>query len=118
MHPGMVLDGRFVLERIVGEGGMGIVWRALDAGAGGAVAVKVLHRVDGDERFAREVELLLTLRHPGACLQARAAICASAQGREPDFTDRLYDSGVADREALVALAASLGLDRAAFALCL
>lgn len=59
-----------------------------------------------------------TRRHPGACLQARAAICAGAQQREPDFTDRLYEKGVADRDALVALAVSLGLERAAFTSCL
>ncbi|MCK6553913.1 DsbA family protein [Candidatus Binatia bacterium] len=57
-------------------------------------------------------------RHPGACLQARAAICAAAQERYDDLSDRLFDEQAADVAAVVALARSLGLDKARFESCL
>lgn len=57
-------------------------------------------------------------RHPGACLQARAAICAAAQERYDEFSDRLFDEGGADPAGLLALAHSLGLDTVSFESCL
>lgn len=57
-------------------------------------------------------------RHAGACLQARAAICAGAQARYDDFTDRLFDDGPTDVDGLTRLATSLGLDRSRFEACL
>jgi len=57
-------------------------------------------------------------QHIGACLQARAAICAVAQQHEAAFTDQVFEDGVRDRGALVELAVSLGLDRGRFETCL
>lgn len=54
----------------------------------------------------------------GACLQARAAICAETLGRYDEFNDRLFDEGPRDEAALLALAASLGLDPSRFRSCL
>ncbi len=71
MRVGDVLGGRFELERIAGEGGMGTVWRARDLDAQGApVAVKLMRWVGRGqellaERFGREAEALSTLSHPG-----------------------------------------------------
>lgn len=56
--------------------------------------------------------------HAGACLQARAAICAGRAGRYDDFSDRLFDGGPSDAEGLVELASLLGLDRENFGECL
>lgn len=56
--------------------------------------------------------------HPGACLQAQALLCARAQGRYDEVSDRLYDGGPADQVGLVRLAASVGLDDRRFASCL
>jgi ATP/maltotriose-dependent transcriptional regulator MalT len=57
--------GRFRIERLVGTGGMGAVYRALDTLSGEAVALKVLlDRGAEAERFAREAEVLAGLRHP------------------------------------------------------
>jgi eukaryotic-like serine/threonine-protein kinase len=67
MRPGEVIDGRFELDRLVGSGGMGEVYRALDRASGEPVAIKVLF----DEpnavaaRFMREAEVLAELHHPG-----------------------------------------------------
>lgn len=56
--------------------------------------------------------------HPGACLQARAAICAEAEGKFREYSDRLFASAPADRDAVVADAVALGIDGFAFQACL
>nr|HEX4317828.1 protein kinase [Kofleriaceae bacterium] len=67
MQPGDLVDERFELEDIAGEGGMGVVFRARDRATGDRVAVKVLlpSALDVADRFAREVRVLAQLRHPG-----------------------------------------------------
>jgi hypothetical protein len=67
MRAGDIVDGRFELVEIAGEGGMGVVWRTLDRARGATVALKVVHG-DGRElamRFAREARVLRELSHPG-----------------------------------------------------
>jgi serine/threonine-protein kinase len=66
---GAVLDGRYHLLRVLGEGGMGLVFEAEHMGLGRHVAVKVLHdRVLDDanavERFRREARIIGGLGHP------------------------------------------------------
>lgn len=73
------LDGYEVLAPL-GEGGMGVVWRAVQLGARRQVALKLLsvHAVGSDrarKRFEREVELAARLEHPHIA--------------------RIYDSGLA-----------------------
>jgi serine/threonine-protein kinase len=66
LHEGLVLSGRYRLERRVGEGGMGIVWAATHTITRKTVALKFL-KVTGDEhvkRFLREARIAGTLRHP------------------------------------------------------
>ena len=67
MRLGALLGDRFEIEQQVGTGGMGQVFRGHDRGSGEAVAVKLIS--DGREhhsaRFAREVEMLSELSHPG-----------------------------------------------------
>jgi tetratricopeptide (TPR) repeat protein len=64
-----LLGGRFVVEREVGRGGVGIVYRAQDQVTGQNVALKVIAiaGVDAGEeaRFHREGRLLAGLTHPG-----------------------------------------------------
>ncbi len=64
-----LLAGRFVVEREVGRGGVGIVYRAHDQVGGQAVALKVIAipGVDAGEeaRFQREGRVLAGLHHPG-----------------------------------------------------
>ncbi len=66
MKLGDVVAGRFRVEEAVGEGGMGVVYRAVDIRSGTFVAVKVLNDgvFAGHERFAREVAALAKLSHP------------------------------------------------------
>jgi len=67
VQPGEVVEDRFEIADVAGEGGMGTVYRARDRRTSEIVAVKVLHTTQGDnaERFAREIRVLAGLRHPG-----------------------------------------------------
>ncbi|MBP6631484.1 MAG: serine/threonine protein kinase [Kofleriaceae bacterium] len=67
IQPGQVVDKYELLER-VGQGGMSVVYRALDRSLKRSVAIKVLHRhlADSDEardRFEREAHAVAKLRH-------------------------------------------------------
>ena len=79
MKPGTVIDQRFVIDRLAGEGGMGTVYRALDRANGDApVALKVLQRiVQSDvERFRREADTLRFVSHPAVLRY----VCDGAHG--------------------------------------
>jgi tRNA A-37 threonylcarbamoyl transferase component Bud32 len=69
MQAGMRLSQRYVLESLLGSGGMGEVWRARDEELGRPVAVKVLRAEYTDpelaERFRREARIAGRLQHPG-----------------------------------------------------
>ena len=69
LEPGRVIAGAYRLERIVGQGGMGVVWAAREIATGRAVALKFLR--DGEEvdrknreRFVREARAAMTIAHP------------------------------------------------------
>ncbi len=66
---GRVLDGRYAIEGKLGEGGLGVVHRAMQTRLGRHVAVKVLHAEHAKkptlrERFEREAKSLARLQHP------------------------------------------------------
>ncbi|HEX4516582.1 MAG TPA: serine/threonine-protein kinase [Polyangiaceae bacterium] len=61
--------GHFRLEKMIGRGGMGVVWSAVDSRDQKRVALKFLDDVRRDDpvshaRFLREAELATNLRHP------------------------------------------------------
>jgi serine/threonine protein kinase len=66
LSAGDVIAGRFRLERVVGEGGMGVVWAATEIAGGGPRALKILKTSDRahSRRFLREARLPAALRHP------------------------------------------------------
>jgi tetratricopeptide (TPR) repeat protein len=64
----MVLAGRFRVEAMAGQGGMGTIYRAQDLSNGQPVALKLLATDPSPEnlrRFNREAQLLASLSHPG-----------------------------------------------------
>jgi len=68
LHPGVKI-GPYEIHSLVGEGGLGEVWKASDRASGGHAALRVLpnlpsadpHRFD---RFERDVRVLTSLNHP------------------------------------------------------
>ena len=67
MHPTQL--GPYSISTLLGRGGMGAVYEAVDQGNGRVVAVKTLATHLSDDpglrkRFACEIETLLSLRHP------------------------------------------------------
>lgn len=65
-----ILLGKFRLERQVGAGGMGIVFRATDLALGRAVALKTLPRVSLEESMwlRREARTMAAVTHPNLAL--------------------------------------------------
>ncbi|WP_437766392.1 protein kinase [Sorangium sp. So ce281] len=69
LSPGALFQGRFLIERLLGRGGMGEVWAALDTALERPVAIKIIHRaLAGEaryaERFLRETKLAARVAHP------------------------------------------------------
>jgi serine/threonine protein kinase len=62
---GMLL-GPYKIERKIGEGGMGEVYRATDTRLARAVAIKTCRQEFG-ERFQREARAIASLNHPHIC---------------------------------------------------
>jgi serine/threonine-protein kinase len=67
--PGKIIAGRYRLERQLGQGGMGSVWRAEHLTLRSAIAVKLIdpeiaHKPEMLERFQREAQAAATLRSP------------------------------------------------------
>ena len=66
---GQLLDGRYEIQQIIGEGGMAIVYRALDHRLNRQVAVKIMRdEMASDEEFKRrfcaESQAVAMLSHP------------------------------------------------------
>ncbi|MGQ4827930.1 hypothetical protein ACQ10I_17155, partial [Enterococcus faecalis] len=64
------LPARYKVQRLLGQGGMGLVFEALDTQLDRAVAIKVIASNCGsggefEQRFMREAKALSQLDHPG-----------------------------------------------------
>ncbi len=68
LQAGQIIAGKYQLLSPIGEGGMGVVWRARHLALGRDVAIKLIHEasVDGTlrERFLREARHAASVRHP------------------------------------------------------
>ncbi|WP_314508423.1 serine/threonine-protein kinase [uncultured Microbacterium sp.] len=82
-RPGDLLDGRYRLEELVGEGGMGSVWRAADEALGRTVAIKIFWAgttEDADAvRRESEKRLLASVSHPSLVTLFDARLDADAR---------------------------------------
>jgi serine/threonine-protein kinase len=69
LRKGVVLGDRFVIDELIGEGGMGSVYSGSDRSSGGRVAIKVIQagstqQLDALHRFLREAGTAATVVHP------------------------------------------------------
>lgn len=66
---GAVVGGRYRITDLLGEGGMGSVYRARDIDSGRQVAVKVLRPTEATaiKRFGREAKAAMSIVHPNVC---------------------------------------------------
>ena len=72
LESGMILGGRFRIDRLLGSGGMGEVFQAWDTVLDEEVALKVIRsnivgREDLLPRFKREVQFAQRIAHPNIC---------------------------------------------------
>jgi parallel beta-helix repeat protein len=66
VQEGTEIAGRYVLESLLGHGGMGEVWQGRDRQLRRPVAVKVMReRLADTRRFEREARIAARLQHPG-----------------------------------------------------
>ncbi|GAB4207416.1 MAG: hypothetical protein OHK0013_25020 [Sandaracinaceae bacterium] len=70
-YPGLVLAGKYRVEKLLGAGGMGEVYGATQLNLGRKVAIKVLHpqfaaQEGALKRFEREARVAAALDHPNA----------------------------------------------------
>lgn len=100
--------GAYRLEQLIGEGGMGVVWRArrADGRFDGHVAIKFVRlsstTPSGLERFAREGRILARLSHPNI---ARLLDAGVDEHRQPYLVLEYVDGQPLDRHC-----DTLGLD--------
>src|SRR6202790_4911218 len=85
----------------LGEGGMGVVWRATDTKLNRDVAIKVLaesYAQDADRmaRFAREAQVLAGLNHPNIAaiygVEERALVLELVEG--PTLAERIAQGAI------------------------
>src|SRR5678815_4790193 len=72
LPPGTILESRFRIVRLIGRGGMGEVYEAVDLALGIRVALKTMRLgqasgEDGLRRFRREILLARRITHPNVC---------------------------------------------------
>ena len=68
LEPGTIVAGRYVLDRVVGEGGMGVVWAAKHTVTGKPFALKFLKESKASDpksqrRLVREAKAACAVRH-------------------------------------------------------
>lgn len=120
---GMVIGGRYTLRSIIGEGGMGTVWRARQENVGRDVALKMIHPAlatpDLRSRFKQEIEMLSRLDHPGIVKIFDAGIHSTPEHPEiPYFAMELVEGEPLDKWAAKTRAEQGDLLQTAAFLCL
>ncbi|MCA9757203.1 MAG: serine/threonine protein kinase [Candidatus Eisenbacteria bacterium] len=99
--PGPIAD--YEILELLGRGGMGVVYRARRRSTDEVVALKFLRpslaSVAFRERFAREIEALQRLDHPGVCRLVEAGTCSTALGEVPFLAMEFVAGGPLTEEA-------------------
>ncbi len=89
---GKKLDGRYLLEELVGEGGMANVYRAMDLKEQRTVAVKILKEecTESEEmvrRFKNESKAISILNHPGIVKVSDVSVTDKIQYMVMEYVD-------------------------------
>ena len=104
-----IVADRFVIERLVGSGGMGEVFRAKDRLTGGLVDVKILYGSlqRETERFKQEAQILADISHPRivkyvahGLIEGGRPYLAMEWLEGEDLADRLERSGLTMLETI------------------
>ena len=79
---GSIVDTRYVLRRVIAQGGAGVVYEALHTHTRRIVAIKLLNaeharRDETGQRLLREANALAAVRHPGFVDVLDAGVCSS-----------------------------------------
>ncbi len=112
---GTVIDGKYRLDRVLGEGGMGVVYDGMHLRLGRRVAVKFLHAqfsqsTDVVDRFLREAQATSRLQHPNVVAVHDIDVSADGcvfmvleflEGRS--FAQFLEDKRTIDKEEMLAI---------------
>jgi tetratricopeptide (TPR) repeat protein len=134
LRPGTLLDKRFSILRLVGEGGMGQVYEARDRELRVSVALKVIRpeiasHPEAVARFRQEVRLARRITHPNICriydLNRETLVCSDGSSAEllyltmeflngETLADRIQRAGALSPEESLEIARQMaaGLDAA------
>ena len=81
--------GGYRIVRVIGSGGMAIVYEAIQSNPSRRVALKVLKRsmaqTSASHRFRYETEILAKLKHPGIAHVYEAGLCVDESGQSVPF---------------------------------
>ena len=101
---GTTLAGKYRIDRVIGEGGYGVVYAGLHTLIGQPVAIKCLKSMGGagDEAaravFLREARVLFELTHPRIVRLYDVGVAVCAAGNVPYAVLELVDGTPLDRE--------------------
>ncbi|MEM6295243.1 MAG: protein kinase [Myxococcota bacterium] len=113
---GQVLDRRYRLDELIGEGGMAHVYRVTHTMIGKSLAAKVLryeHRKDAEvvRRFLREAQIVSSIKHPNVVdtsdygeMDDGGAYCVMELLRGRTLAERIDDDGAMTPEEALGIA--------------
>jgi len=107
------IAGRYELQQPLGEGGMGVVWRALDLKTGGLVAIKLMKDISDPEAvelFTNEWRALAELSHPNIVEVRDVDVIEENRQKKPFFVMPLL-RGTTLAELIANASARLTLER-------
>src|SRR5215467_1400548 len=107
------IAGRYELQDQLGEGGMGVVWRALDVKTGSAVAIKLMKDISDPvavELFTKEWKALAEISHPNIVEVRDVDVIEENRQKRPFFVKPLL-RGATLADLIANASARLTLER-------